>query len=240
MSFTNKHDPIVFDYLVNDTILERTDSATYLGILFDQKLSFGEHIEQIVKKANSAMYFIKRVFSKSSKEIKEKVYFALVRSKLEYAATAWDPFRLVQIDKLERVQRRAARFVMNEYDTTYSVSEMLNKLNWDSLSARRQFARLKNFYLVYNEIGGWVDLFEYLKPPGRVGRSNHPFFTRTVGPKSDCGKYSFMTRTANEWNNLPQNFFRNCNSFNNYKTQLRNHLFKNKYSPSDVDVSSVL
>jgi len=86
------------------------------------------------------------VFYKSSPQIKEKVYFALVRSKLEFSTSAWDPYRQTQIDKLEMVQRRAARFVLNDFSLTSSVTEMISALKWEFLADRRKFARLKNFY----------------------------------------------------------------------------------------------
>src|SRR6185437_569278 len=111
MSFSSKKEKIVFDYMIDGSTLQRTESATYLGVIFNDSLSFANHIEKIIKKANSALYFLKRVFSKSSTEVKEKVYFALVRSKLEYASTTWDPFKQCEIDKIEMVQRHAARFV---------------------------------------------------------------------------------------------------------------------------------
>jgi hypothetical protein len=40
------------------------------------------------------------------------------------------------IDAIERVQRRAARFVTNKYRNTSSVGNMLQHLEWRSLSDR--------------------------------------------------------------------------------------------------------
>jgi len=224
LSFTNRREKILYDYTINGTSLERTSSATYLGVIFDEKLSFSKHVENIVKKANSTMYFIRRVFSKSTPEIKEKVYYALVRSKLEYAATSWDPHSKSQIESLEMVQHLAARFVMNDFSLTSSVTSMITNLNWNLLSQRRQFARLKNFYLVYNEVGGWVDLVEFLKPPGRTGRSDRPHLVRSNIPRTDVAKYSFIIRTAKEWNSLPDDIFSPPLSFGAFKGRLRNHL----------------
>ena len=44
-------------------------------------------------------------------EAKNLAYLSLVRPHLEYAAAAWDPYIAKDIQQLERVQRRAARFV---------------------------------------------------------------------------------------------------------------------------------
>ena len=39
--------------------------------------------------------------------------------------------------KIERVQRAAARYILNDYDYTSSVTELLKVLNWKTLEYRR-------------------------------------------------------------------------------------------------------
>ena len=55
------------------------------------------------------------------------------------------------IDAIERVQRRAARFVTNKYRNTSSVGNMLQHLEWRSLSDRRKDSRLNVFYIIVND-----------------------------------------------------------------------------------------
>ena len=52
-------------------------------------------------------------------------YKALVKPVLDYAATVWSPYTQKDIDMVEQVQRRAARFIFNNYSRLASVSEML-------------------------------------------------------------------------------------------------------------------
>jgi hypothetical protein len=42
-------------------------------------------------------------------------YLTIVRPTLEYAAMVWDPITQTLIQTLENVQRKAARFVINDY-----------------------------------------------------------------------------------------------------------------------------
>ena len=78
------------------------------------------------------------------------IYFSLIRSFMEYGATVWDPYQKYNSDKIERVQRRAARFIKSRYSRYSSVSDMLGELGWTSLSQRRQEARLILFYKIIN------------------------------------------------------------------------------------------
>ena len=57
-----------------------------------------------------------------------------VRSFLEYSATVWHPRQKYNSDKLEMVQRRAARFVKGRYGMFESVTQMLEQLTWTQLS----------------------------------------------------------------------------------------------------------
>ena len=45
---------------------------------------------------------------------------------MEYGATVWDPYQKYNSDKLERVQRRAERFVKSRCSRYSSVSDMLD------------------------------------------------------------------------------------------------------------------
>ena len=55
-------------------------------------------------------------------------YFTYVQPILEYASTVWSPHIKADINKLEMIQRRAARFVLNNYSRFASVTRMLDAL----------------------------------------------------------------------------------------------------------------
>lgn len=86
---------------------------------------------------------LRRSLKISSRHIKEQAYKADVMPTLEYAASLWDPSTEKSIIKLEAVQRRAARFVMNN---TSCVTDMMQTLKWPSLQQRRQIARMAMIY----------------------------------------------------------------------------------------------
>ena len=52
--------------------------------------------------------------------------------------------------ELEMVQRRAARFVVDDYARTSSVNDMISNIGWDILEIRRKIARLCLMYKLYN------------------------------------------------------------------------------------------
>ena len=100
--------------LQNRSIKEVT-CAKYLGVTSDKNLSWSEHIKQITKKANNVKCFLQRNISKCPVQTKSNCYKALVKPILEYASSVWSPRTQRDIDAIENVQRRAARFATNNY-----------------------------------------------------------------------------------------------------------------------------
>ena len=96
------------------------------------------HVNYITAKANKTLGFLKCNISWASIHAKKLAYTIFIRSQLEYAATAWAPWKFILISQLEQIQRRAARFVTNTYthDPTVSVTNLMDQLDWESLERR--------------------------------------------------------------------------------------------------------
>ncbi len=74
---------------------------------------------------------------RSTKEVCEKAYKSLLRPQVKYADPVWSPWLAKDKARIERVQRRAARYVCNTYSRYSSVTVMFQSLNWETLQARR-------------------------------------------------------------------------------------------------------
>ena len=99
----------------------------------------------MIKKCNSTLAFIRNL-SKSPKFVKEKCYTALVRPRIEYAGAVWDPHHKNHIEEIEKIQKRAARFVTGNYKMETGNSEFnLNDLEWPKLEERRLQTKLTIF-----------------------------------------------------------------------------------------------
>ena len=71
-----------------------------------------------------------------------------IRPVLEYDSSVWDPQSILLQDELEKVQKRAARFVTGNYVDyeTGSMTGILKQLKWESLKRRRKDSRLIMLY----------------------------------------------------------------------------------------------
>ena len=120
------------------------------GVTLSNDLEWSKPIATITNKANSKLSFLHRNLNGCPEKLKQTAYFSLIHSFMEYGVTVWDPYQKYNCDTVERVQRRAARFVKSKYSRYSSVSDMLDVLGWTPLSQMRQKARLILFYKIIN------------------------------------------------------------------------------------------
>ena len=60
----------------------------------------------------------------------------------------WTPHLQKDILKLESIQRRSARFVLNDYTRLSSVTSMIQKLGWPTLKQRRDNTNIIMLYKI--------------------------------------------------------------------------------------------
>ena len=98
------------------------------------------------------------------------------------------------------MQRRAARYVLNDYNNESSVTNMLSSLNWTPLYQRRANIRLCLFYkIAYRLVAIPTDniMIPLTRPSRHYNSMAYILFSH------DYFKYSFFPRTVVTWNKLP-------------------------------------
>lgn len=202
MTVTNKKSPLMFSYAVNNNVIKRSTKLKYLGVTISSNLNWNEHVENICGSAQRRLGLLRRKLRDAAPDIKLKAYTTFVRPNLEYASIIWDPHQQYIIDRLERIQRMAVRFIFSDYDKTHSVTTMIGRAGLTTLAVRRKIARLKFLYQLYNNKLNLSPSL-YLKAPGRVSpRTNHAYAIMPYVPRVDVFKHSFIVKTIVEWNNL--------------------------------------
>ena len=107
------------------------------------------------------------------------------------------------ISSLEKVQRRAARFVFRDYSRESSVFCMLSTLDWPIISERSECQR-PNVMFKTSQNPNDIGLSKYVSfSHSRIRRSGDMKFNHLpVG--TDIFKFSFLPHTIPIWNSLPQ------------------------------------
>ncbi|KAK3104780.1 hypothetical protein FSP39_009959 [Pinctada imbricata] len=199
---TNKRMPTNGNYNIHGHLLDVVDSSKYLGVNISKDLRWDNYINSITSKANRTLGFIRRNMRGCRKQARVAAYQGLVRPTLEYACAAWDPWSSKHIHQLEKVQRRAARFVTRNYHDRHpgSVTQMLKDLHWEPLQIRRLKIKLILLYKIQHALVA-IPADAYLICSDARTRGSHTFRLPHTG--KEAYRHSFFPRTIADWNSLP-------------------------------------
>ena len=115
---------------------------------------------------------IKRNFRFKSSSVMLPLYKSIVRPHLDYCVQAWRPHYRKDIDKLEKVQRRATKMV--EGLEGYSYSDRLRILGLTTLETRFLRADLIEVFKILKGFEN-VDPEKFFQVVGDDGRRGHIF-----------------------------------------------------------------
>ena len=152
-------------------------------------------------KANKTLGFLKWNLGHSPPKTKGTAYKAQLWNTVQLYGIHIDAAKNINV--VEMVQRRAARWVLNRFNRKDSVTAMLSALKWKTLESRRTIARLSMLYKMRNRLVFYDEIkhqpVDYLYST----RSKEYAYKQPIATR-DYYKYSFYPRTISEWNKLPR------------------------------------
>jgi hypothetical protein len=106
-------------YCINDAVIPELVQHKDLGIIVSSDLSFSSHHQYIIIKAYKTLGILRRSFKFASTQAKKKLHISLVKCIFTYCSQIWHPLLLSDIIALEKVQRCATKFVLNDFSSDY-------------------------------------------------------------------------------------------------------------------------
>ena len=122
LTISRRKQPIVLNYHLGSAELIRVDSEVDLGITVTSNLSWNRHITKLVTKANSTLGLLRRTCPMLTNcDARRTLYLSLVKSQLSCATEIWSPYQSLNKISLEKLQRRATRWILQvkRGDITY-------------------------------------------------------------------------------------------------------------------------
>ena len=131
--------------------LENKSVTDYLGVTTDSQLTFRQHVARVTSKVYGALKTLCHVKASLPTVTCILLYRTLVLPHLEYCSAIWDPHTAELTSKVERVQNRAMRYILDRPPRTPSDS-LRQQLKWQTLEDRRKFRRAKLTYRILKEL----------------------------------------------------------------------------------------
>jgi len=198
-----------------NTELDFIPSEKDLGILISSKLSWVKQVDALYSKASSRLGLVRRAchFVKPEKQ-KRVLYLSLVRSIFEHGAVIWHP-GLAQVDRLEKIQRKGVKWILDEEYHHYNSSEYrvkLRKLDILPISSRLVLTDLLMFFDIVRGFScvSLPDYVEKITPDdntlGKLRSSHLDTDCYKSNISIDClaFQFNFFNRSLSSWNALPR------------------------------------
>ena len=139
------------DINVDGKTIKRVDHTKSLGLTIDAQLFWPKHVDEIWKKAFSAIGALKRVRPFNSTDVAVEIYNALILPHFDDCSPVWDCMSGYLSDKLQKLQSRAARVITKSpFDTSSNL--LLAMLKWEKLSLSRRKTGSFNYVKTLNEL----------------------------------------------------------------------------------------
>ena len=156
ISFTRRREITYqyFNYNINGHTLNRVQTIKDLGVTFDSKLTFENHIKNITTKAYKMLGFISRSLNHFKQPYTYKLlYLTYVRSNLEYCTPVWNPHYDVHIAAIEKVQRRFTRILFKRFHYPEEMNFYMRNVRLEllSLEERRAITDELTLYKIYSK-----------------------------------------------------------------------------------------
>ena len=117
--FQLSHSSELPSYFVDGSPLTYKECHKDLGIFFSSDLSWSKHYGYILSKAYQQLGLLRSTFSTSFVNTKRLLYLSFVRSQLTYCSQLWRPHLTKDILLIERVQRRATKYILGYFNSDY-------------------------------------------------------------------------------------------------------------------------
>ena len=178
--------------------LENVDTMKFLGVIFDPKLTFVNHINYMTSRAASKIGIIRKASHiYSDPNINVSCFRSYVLPLLEYCSPVWAGASSTHFNSLNRIYNQA-KFLFP------------NNGNYD-LDHRRKVSSLSMFYKIRFSFNH--PLSHLMPDPLTINRDTrssvtmHPHCVAVPRSRTDHHKRAFLPSTSFDWNRLPRSVF---------------------------------
>ena len=122
----------------------------FLGLHFDSKLTWNEHISRIAADCNKRLNLIKTVTALkwgADQATSLKIYKTIIRSKMDYGCIVYNSASITNLKKLDIVVQQALRLITGAFKSSPNESLYILVNEWP-LSLRRDMLSLRYYYKI--------------------------------------------------------------------------------------------
>ena len=134
---------------VNSTELEQVSSHKLLGVTIDSQLTFDQHVEKLCTKLSQRIAVLRKIRRFLPLDQRKLYYNAMIKQTMLYASTVWTSCSVENMQKVFKLQKRAARVILGA-DTKANSVQLFRKLDWVPFSFHE--VKVNRLLMVYKRL----------------------------------------------------------------------------------------
>ena len=210
------------------TAIEQVICQKLLGVTVDNELNFDKPMDSLVSKLGQRLGLLRKI--KRFLPLKQRInyYKVMFKQVMLYGATVWAECSKDNLLRILRMQKRAARVILDA-DTRANSVTLFKQLGW---LAFHDEVKVNKCVLAYKRLNENCPAYisellttNHQKQSRSSGRySNNNFVTPRYRLKTEGGR-SFLVTTCKLWNSLPQSIKTANISTSTFRTQIIKHFY---------------
>ena len=209
---------------IENTCIKNVSEQKLLGIHIDENLSWSNHLDHLCSLIASKISLLRQLSDYVPTEVQKLFYQGYILPYIDYGSITWGSAAGIHIERLSKLQKRAARIILHaEFDTPSP--QMFQQLGWLSVPNRIKYNKAVLTYRALNDMTP-----EYISKLLKPMSQTHTLNLRSSNngslyvPKANTTLYSgsFSCSAPKLWNALPQNI-KHAGSLSSFKKSIKSN-----------------
>ena len=210
---------------VGDISIQNVSKQKLLGIYIDENLSWSSHIDYLCSHITTKISLLRHLSEYVPVEILQKFYQGYILPFFDYGSVTWGSASASNIERLTKLQKRAARIILRTDFHTPS-ERMFKELGWSSVPNRIKYNKAVLTYRALNNLTPEY-ISQCLQPMSQVHslslRSSENGSLYVPKSRTSLHSGSFSCSAPRQWNTIPQ-CVREADSLNCFEKCLKSIL----------------
>ena len=208
---------------VDGTCIENVSKHKLLGLYIDENLNWSAHIDNLCANISSKISLLRQLSQYIPQHAQKMFYQSYIMPLIDYGSVTWGSTSTANLDRLLKLQKRAARIILKA-DLRTSSEGMFADLGWQNIESRIKYNKaVLTYKALHNLTPEYIS--QLLKPVSEThglnlrSTQNGDLHVPRSQTKLYCGAFSCSAPSL--WNSLPQSV-KQCDTLNTFKKCLKN------------------
>ena len=186
---------------IDEKVITSAENVTLLGLEVDSKLNFDEHISKLCSKSVGQPNALCRIRHLIRLEGRKILINSFIYANFNYCPLAWHFSSRKAKNKIENIQKRALRFLLNDYSSDYET--LLKKTNKCTMEVKRlRLLALEIFKAFYGNCATFIKDYFEKKPENSASKKYD--LKILIRNSVTFGDKSLRSLSPRVWNSLPK------------------------------------